>query len=1093
MSKFKIGFIIFLGLFTFSGNSKNTISDIESEEFMDPVEYVICGDDGFAEINISNIQSDILIDYLNSLTTIEEGIIISTRTGSIIKFENFLEGPVTSEVLCNVPYALTDVGVDENGMIHIIADYNSIRLLNEDNCSTSIIPGLSPIPILSNSLSFDTEGNMYFGGFSNVVYRYDSDEMSPPYIWHDFQQGMPSGDFVILGNKMYISWLRNGATRLYEVTIDNNFNYISHVDLGIIPSNTYGLASELGELYGVTPSILYRINLEILTISIIATNDFSNGEWWGAAGLHEAYNFETSSHINAADANSGTNPLPDIWNNTQQGSQTIYIRIENTITGETEVVEVNLIITDTTPEITMPSELVICTEDTTSFTYDLTTVEPELLQSTSNPVTVSYHNSESDAELNLNAIDPDYTTTATEEIIYVRVENVDDNCFAVTNFNISINFTPSIVAPTNLEQCESESNGIFTLTDIETELLQNNIIPVTVSYHANMTDANLGTNVINTNYQITSGQETIFVRVESTNNSECFEISQFDIILNENPQITTPNNITQCENNNTFNLTQIENELLQNNTIAVIVTYYTSWGDATTGTNPINTNYQISPGQETIFIRVENANNGECFETSQFDIILNETPQITTPNNITQCENDTTFDLTQIENELLQNNTISVVVTYYTSLGDATTGTNPINTNYQISPGQETIFVRVENTNNSNCFETSQFEIILNESPQITTPSDIMHCADDGSFDLTQVENELTANTSQNVIITYHTTLNNANTNTDAINTNYNANTNQDTIYVRVQITDSDCFAVTLFNVITFESLEITIPSSISFCENEIDGPFDLTQVENELLQNVTQNITVSYHDSLVDAETNTNSLSTNYTIPAVQATIYIRVEDNDTNCFETTQFTIQSFENPIIEPFVNSPSIRLLSDCYIDTNLEGYFDLNDIYSEIITNGNTDYTLEFYLSEEEAAQEINTINAIYYALGDTEEIFVVVTNNNGCKSMTNFFINPDCYDTIVDIANISFPEFFTPNNDYVNDTWNVKGISVAVQQTSIMYIFDRYGKLLYYFRPGQIEGWNGTYKGRPMPSNDYWYKFQTLEGQIFSGSFSLIR
>ncbi|MFK7749174.1 MAG: T9SS type B sorting domain-containing protein [Kordia sp.] len=1087
MSKFRIGFIIILGLFSFSGNLKEIPFNEKSTEMMDPLEFIICDDDGFVEIDIVGIESQVLQNYDDGNGVVEEGVLISTLDGDVIQLSD-LSGTVTVDLICSYNDYLTDIAVDEDGVIYVTNSF-SVYSVDETTCSTDVVTALGTIN--ANSLSFDTQGNLYYGGGNSLVYRYDSDETNPPYVWHDFGFGSPSGDFVILNDKMYISWGTTFGTRLYEVTIDDNFNYVSHVDLGNILLATYGLASELGKLYGVSPTELYRIDLDTFTFTTILNNDFPYGSWGGAAGLHEAFSYVASSHISVSDANGNINPLSDTWTNTEEGGQTIYVRVENTLTGTYEIIEVNLVITNTLPNLTAPATLTMCGSENNSTSFDLTDVETELLQNVTNPVTISYHNSENNASSNTNPINSNYTTTLNQETIYVRVQNVADDCFSISQFIISVNLTPIIITPNNIAQCES--NDTFDLTQVENELLQNNTIPVTVTYYTNFTDATAGTNTINTDYQITSGQETIFVRVESAANSECFETSQFDIILNENPQVTTPNNIAQCENNDTFDLTEVETELLQNNTIVVIVTYYTSLGDATTGTNPINTNYQISSGQETIFIRVENANNAECFETSQFDIILNENPQITTPSNIAQCENDTTFDLTQVENELLQNNTIAVIVTYYTSLGDATTGTNPINNNYQISPGQETIFVRVENTNNSNCFETSQFEIILNESLQITTPSDIMHCANDGSFDLTQVENELTANTSQNVIVTYHTTLNNANTNTDAINTNYNANTNQDTIYVRVQITDSDCFAVTLFNVITFESLEITIPSAVSFCINEIDGPFNLTQVENELLQNVTQNITVSYHDSLADAETSTNSLNTNYTIPAVQATIYIRVENNDTNCFETTQFTIQSFENPIIEPFVNSPSIRLLSDCYINTNLEGYFDLNDIYSEIITDGNTDYTLEFFLSENNAELDINSIDPIYYATGNTEEIFVTVTNTNGCKSITNFFINPDCYDTVVDISNIYFPDFFTPNNDFINDTWNVEGISVAIQQTSIMYIFDRYGKLLFYFRPGQIEGWDGTYRGKPMPSNDYWYKFQTLEGQTFSGNFSLIR
>ena len=252
-------------------------------------------------------------------------------------------------------------------------------------------------------------------------------------------------------------------------------------------------------------------------------------------------------------------------------------------------------------------------------------------------------------------------------------------------------------------------------------------------------------------------------------------------------------------------------------------------------------------------------------------------------------------------------------------------------------------------------------------------------------------------------------------------------------------------------------------------------------------------NLNISCYNSLANANSRSEVLDQDHEV-IHNDIIYIRIENTTAiTCFETTQFTVQILENPVVEPIVNTSSSRLLTDCYIDSNSDGFFNLNDIYDDIITSGNTNYTLEFYLSENDAEQEINTINSIYYAVNDTEEIFVTVTNETNCKSITNFFVNPNCYDTVVDVSNIYFPEFFTPNNDLANDTWNVRGISVAVQQTAIMYIFDRYGKLLYYFRPGQTAGWDGTYRGKLMPSNDYWYKMEISEEQTFSGSFSLTR
>jgi gliding motility-associated-like protein len=67
---------------------------------------------------------------------------------------------------------------------------------------------------------------------------------------------------------------------------------------------------------------------------------------------------------------------------------------------------------------------------------------------------------------------------------------------------------------------------------------------------------------------------------------------------------------------------------------------------------------------------------------------------------------------------------------------------------------------------------------------------------------------------------------------------------------------------------------------------------------------------------------------------------------------------------------------------------------------------------------------------------------------------------------------INAQKFFTPNNDTYFDTWNIIGIETL--PGSIIYIFDRYGKLLTKLNHNS-DGWDGTYRGYEMPATDYWF------------------
>jgi gliding motility-associated-like protein len=59
----------------------------------------------------------------------------------------------------------------------------------------------------------------------------------------------------------------------------------------------------------------------------------------------------------------------------------------------------------------------------------------------------------------------------------------------------------------------------------------------------------------------------------------------------------------------------------------------------------------------------------------------------------------------------------------------------------------------------------------------------------------------------------------------------------------------------------------------------------------------------------------------------------------------------------------------------------------------------------------------------------------------------------------------------------------------------VIYIFDRFGKLLNEIRP-QGNGWDGTYNRNDLPATDYWFKVIFEEnGKMveFKSHFSLKR
>jgi gliding motility-associated-like protein len=87
---------------------------------------------------------------------------------------------------------------------------------------------------------------------------------------------------------------------------------------------------------------------------------------------------------------------------------------------------------------------------------------------------------------------------------------------------------------------------------------------------------------------------------------------------------------------------------------------------------------------------------------------------------------------------------------------------------------------------------------------------------------------------------------------------------------------------------------------------------------------------------------------------------------------------------------------------------------------------------------------------------------------------------------------LGIPNYFTPNGDGFNEYWNIKGVNAAFNAKTVIYIFDRYGKLITQIKPTS-QGWNGTFNGQQMPATDYWYSVQLEDGRILKGHFSLKR
>ena len=483
--------------------------------------------DGFLPIDLGAIKNTILGENINQFGS-EEGIYISTSQGTVFLATNLLSTPKLVLAFPDVFNAgILDIAINQDGAVYVAVGNKVYDMNTVDNyyLKNTFDFGLSS---WVNSLSFDRSNNLYLGGFDTAVYRLNYGNYSQMQLWHDFGAGKAAGDFVRFNDKMYIAWNLNLQSKLYEVTVDANTNYVSHIDLGAIRNDTYGLASELGTLYGVGPKELYKIDVQSMKFETILDNK-SYESWYGAAGKNEAVSLQVDVFENSQDAQNNKNPLASTWTNTISGGQTVYVKIVNTLNGQQLTIPVDIIV-GAKPTFTLPQPISVCKNVNNTYVYKLRDTESEIVGTQSN-IVVTYHDNQNDAQTNQNPL-PDTITITGDKPIFVRMTNSFSGCFTLFDFVIRV------IDNTIFRKLEDKIICYDANYEIDKQVdLNNHIASVfegqssqytTVTFHHSISEANSATNAMPTLYTVPTNEEEIFARFENTITG-CFYLNNFKV------------------------------------------------------------------------------------------------------------------------------------------------------------------------------------------------------------------------------------------------------------------------------------------------------------------------------------------------------------------------------------------------------------------------------------------------------------------------------------------------------------------------------------------------------------------------------------
>jgi gliding motility-associated-like protein len=688
-----------------------------------------------------------------------------------------------------------------------------------------------------------------------------------------------------------------------------------------------------------------------------------------------------------------------------------------------------------------------------------------------------------DSALTIPILNPlNYTNSLSPfgQNIYVKAVNESNLPFCTSTNTAVINL---IVNPTsvsfypNIAAVCTEINANYGLINFNSQrtLIKNTYFPSTavdISFYLNPSDASLENNPLNNSSQIPVGISTIYTRIE-TNNS-CDGIGQFQVEVIAPPLQNAISNVVLCISNS-FLLSSKNPEALVGQNASVQASYFYSFNNAKFNSNPINQNIPLAltNGLTTIYCRLYDSTT-LCFSIVNFTITVYLDPVIYNPAPIKLCGDTTaTFDLT-IRIPTITGNNATYQVTFYETLADLNAGNFIINPANYLS-NSRTLVVKVVNPIGNLCYSTTTLDLVVLQIPgALSNPTPLEDCSTTGyfTFDLTAAEIEMAGTTLINTIeFKYYSNQ------TDAVNNNSNVilnptnftNTTIDyqKLYVRLNSktnfnseTGQACFSILELELFVRPyPVNHLLTEPYIICVTKDAVVINPAIIDTKLPSSDYSFIWYNGFDGVIGTEILGETDSVLHT--SIQGNYSVRITN-------TTNTSLCS----IVANFTTLNSVVPFSIIALPAELIAFTTDNTITAEVVPT-----STDFLYALDDSGWQVSPV----FTNVTQGEHTLIVTNKYYCGQLTTPVVVAD------------YPRFFTPNGDGFNDIWKIGGAKIF--DSISIYIFDRYGKLIKEIDPYE-SGWNGTFNGKPLPSDDYWFRIIYEKNQVkkeFNGHFSLKR
>lgn len=656
----------------------------------------------------------------------------------------------------------------------------------------------------------------------------------------------------------------------------------------------------------------------------------------------------------------------------------VYIRaVETGTTTNCYSIEAVQLTVNPRPAVPTVDDYIVCDDNNSPDgveVFDLTSKDEDATNNVAGLAVTYYDNETAALEDGTPIAGPDaYSNTSSPQTIWVRVESAE-GCRSVGSFELIVNPLP--LYNDNMEpfySCEEDPGiGIFDLSEVAPVLLVD-ASPTIVDYYASQAEAQDGTGTP-LPMAYTTATTTIYARIENTV-TDCVTVAPVELEVIPAPVAPEPDDIEVCdpENDGTtvFNMnpTLAAMQAVLGNTVQLTV--HRTFNEAEAGSNDITGTggYTNEPaftvgGVQTVYILAQSAQT-DCYDIVTLDLVVNPSPVATTPEDYVLCDDNNSpdgvevFDLTTKIDEILGGlDGALYTVTFYASAGNAAGNIDPDTDPANHSSGTASVFARVTN-NATGCFDVVELELIVNPLPLVATALEPYYACeeepDQGLFDLSEIDDDVTMGAS-GVTVAYYESLGQAQLGLDDyLPAMYLSETR--TIYARIENVVTHCIVIGTVELEVLPAPIAAQPDAIHSCDpdNNMEADFNieptLALIEVQLGNVVTAIPFETYNDAFYGAMNNiiTDTASyTNqqlYTTGGVQ-TIYIRVESDQTDCFDIVELQLIVEPSPVAvepEPYV------LCDNGSNDTDGIAIFDLTTLEEGILgTHDPALFTVTFH-------------------------------------------------------------------------------------------------------------------------------------------------